>query len=64
MWSVGSGVWQARNAKIVGIKPNWSGSTWLNNKVLVLTRFDREIRKKCPNSMILRELDQLASSMK
>lgn len=34
------------------------------SKSRILTVFDREIRKKCPNSLILRELDQIASGMK
>lgn len=63
--NVGSGAWQERNAKTVVIRSNWS--MFLFYVVLQAVETDgacREIRKKCPNSVILRELDQIAQSMK
>jgi hypothetical protein len=69
MWNAGNGGWQGRNVKSGAIKLNWSKLS-LKLRSITIRGVDsscflnREIRKKCPNSLILRELDQIASSMK
>jgi len=63
MSSVETGEWRGKNAKIEEIKPGWSKRLF-TAYLMKLIFCNRQLRKTCPNSLIARELDQIASSMK
>ena len=68
MWSAGNGGWLGRNVRRRDIKRSWSEwcyiycvQSWGADEVYL--GVCSQLRRTCPNSLIARELDQLAASM-
>lgn len=64
MWNAESGGWLQRNAKIEAIRQRWSECLHSSKFDLRANMIIRQLRKSCPNSLLARELDQMAASMK
>ena len=64
-FSVASGEWLVKNVKSGAIRLRWSKFyLYLNAGFYMLIGDGRDLLRRCPNSLISRELEQLASSMK
>ena len=65
MWNVVNGAWLGMSARSGTIRPSWSRfNALLPVNPTHFISLNSELRKRAPNSMISRELDQIATTMK